>query len=206
MKWTDEAWMVFKAHWTAFVLYLLFQVIVHFAIIFLIPIGFVAYIVSLLLSVLLSPGYYIAGSNKLRNSGSFEWVDLFRGAYYFYPLFLQCILVTLLIIIGFACFIVPGLYFIVAFFLCSSLYIEYAHEGLGLWQAMIASLYVVNKHFGGFVLLILWIILLNILGLVCCGVGLFISIPVTALMPVFVVRDIFTLSKKEGRNKCFCCC
>jgi len=50
---------------------------------------------------------------------------------------------------------------------------------MDFWQAMQASHAVAKNDYFGFTMFLLLTVLVNLLGVLCCAVGLFVSIPVT---------------------------
>jgi uncharacterized membrane protein len=52
---------------------------------------------------------------------------------------------------------------------------------MGFWQAMEASRGIASRDITGYLLYFLALIAINVIGALCLGVGLFVSIPVSAI-------------------------
>jgi len=117
----------------------------------------------------------------------------------FGPTFLSLMLAgfvsTVLMFLGFFCLIIPGIYVLVAWKFALPLV---ADKGLGFWAAMELSRKAVGKHwfkFFGF-----WIasFLINGLGFfLLCGIGLFITFPLTLAALVYAYEDVFSATSTQ---------
>ena len=116
--------------------------------------------------------------------------DVFAGfSLAFVPLLLAGIVVHVLVGIGLALCIVPGVYLIVAWRMFVPLLI--VDKGLEFWPAMELSRKVVTKHWWqcfGFLLLAG---LVGLLGLLGCIVGIFFTMPIAVGATVYAYLDIF---------------
>src|SRR5881396_2573755 len=116
--------------------------------------------------------------------------DVFAGfSLAFVPLLLAGIVVHVLIGIGLALCIVPGLYLIVAWRMFVPLLI--VDQGLEFWPAMELSRKVVKKHWWQCFGLLLLAGLVGLLGLLGCGVGIFFTMPIAVGATVYAYLDIF---------------
>jgi predicted Ser/Thr protein kinase len=106
----------------------------------------------------------------------------------FLHLFLLNLVAWVLIGLGFICFILPGVYLLVAW--CFSLVLV-MDKGLDFWPAMELSRKVVNKHWWkvfGFLLVLagVWW-----LGVPACCIGVLVSAPVAIAVFLYAYEDIF---------------
>ena len=113
----------------------------------------------------------------------------------FLDLFLVGLVATVLKILGFICLILPGIYLVVAWMFASILVID---KGLDFWSAMELSRKVVTRHWWkafGFVLVLL---LVNLGGLLLCGLGFLITTPLTLAATVYAYEDIFGTGRRTA--------
>lgn len=105
----------------------------------------------------------------------------------FLPLFLGGLVSGLLTAAGFVCFVLPGLYLLVAWMFTLALI---ADKGLDFWPAMELSRRVITRQWFRFLLLFLGSIILNVAGAVCCVVGVFLALPVTTAALMYAYEDL----------------
>jgi serine/threonine protein kinase len=106
----------------------------------------------------------------------------------FLQLFLASFVPTVLTMLGFICLILPGIYLAVAWMFTLPLVID---KGMDFWPAMELSRKTVSKHWWKFFGYALILLLLNVVGLVCCLVGFFIAAPFTKASLMYAYQDIF---------------
>jgi predicted Ser/Thr protein kinase len=110
----------------------------------------------------------------------------------FVPLFLTGLVAGLLTILGFICLLLPGIYLSVIWMFPLKLIID---RKLDFWPAMELSRQVVGKHFWKCLGLWLAIILVSLSGIVLCGIGVFLTVPIGVAMWVYAYEDIFSSKK-----------
>ena len=116
--------------------------------------------------------------------------DVFAGfSLAFVPLLLAGIVVHVLVGIGLALCIVPGLYLIVAWRMFVPLLI--VDQGLEFWPAMELSRKVVTKHWWQCFGLLPLAALVGLLGLLGCIVEIFFTMPIAVGATVYAYLDIF---------------
>ncbi|MGD0816427.1 MAG: protein kinase [Verrucomicrobiota bacterium] len=106
----------------------------------------------------------------------------------FLHLFLGSFVPLTLTVLGFICFILPGVYLLVAWTFTLPLVID---KGLDFWSAMELSRKTVTRHwwkFFGFVILLL---LLRLFGIVAFLVGFFIAVPIVKASMMYAYEDLF---------------
>jgi uncharacterized membrane protein len=123
---------------------------------------------------------------KQRRTGKFEFADMFEGFQNFLPAFLAGLLVMVFTCIGIALCIIPGI--IVAALYCLTWFFI-ADKKMDYWPAMETSRKIVWDNFGGFFWLLFLLFLLNILGAICCYVGIFVTMPVSFCAMALAYED-----------------
>jgi uncharacterized membrane protein len=105
-----------------------------------------------------------------------DFGDLFKGFNFFVPALVAALVIALFS--GFATLfcIIPGLV-VAAMYKFTYLFI--VDKRMDFWPAMQASHNVVRNDYFGFTMFLILLFLVNVLGAVCCIVGLLVSIPVT---------------------------
>jgi len=197
-KWFHESWDVYKQHWVAFCLF----TILYLGVSFLRDIG-------VFLSVPLSYGFFIFVTNKIRyggSSGAVRYDHFFFGYLFFLPCLLMTILQIISIFVLFCLCILPGIYGIFALSFSFLIFLEYHDQDIGVIGSMFLSCRVVNKHFLEVVMFLIINGLFLISGVLCFGVGILVTLPISAINLVFAFRDMFGLNlQKEQEKWCVIC-
>lgn len=147
-------------------------------------------IVNAVLSPILSAGFYIVAF-KLAKGQAVSFGDFFRGFNNFLQIFLVSLVSGLLIALGFLLLIIPGIYLAVAYFFAISLVIE---KRFDFWTALETSRKLVSKRWFSFFGFGLLLFLLNLGGLLLCGLGFFVTLPWTFCIIVAAYEDIVGLT------------
>ncbi len=137
----------------------------------------------------LSAGYGIAAF-RLLSGQSLEFADFFKGFNYFLPLFLASLAGGFLVGIGFVLLIIPGIYLAVSYMFTTFLIIDYRME---FWQALETSRKIITKNWFAFFGFSFALCVINILGCLAFGVGLLVTIPVTACATAIAYKEIVGL-------------
>jgi uncharacterized membrane protein len=140
----------------------------------------IALVFTLLNGIPLIQGALIAGFHfyflkKLLGRPA-EFSDLFKGFNFFIPTLVASLVIGLFVFGGTLLCIVPGLV-IAAMYKFTYLFI--IDKRMDFWPAMKASHAVAKNDYFGFTMFLLLTALVNLLGFICCIVGLLVSIPVT---------------------------
>jgi len=127
---------------------------------------------------------------KLVRGQCAEFGDVFAGfSLAFVPLLLFSLVAQLLTAIGFVLLILPGIYLMVSWLLFGPLLI--LDKRLEFWPAMELSRKVVSKHWWQVFGLLLVSLLVMLAGVLACGVGLFVAMPIVMAATVCAYEDIF---------------
>ena len=135
---------------------------------------------GIVLSLLLSPLGYGIGLLGIKKSAGLE-IDynmIVQPYRHFLPLFLLATLVSLITLLGFGLFILPGIYFALSYSLAPYLLMG---KEMGVWESMEASRKAVTKNFGRFLSLSLILAVVNVVG------ALLLLIPLLWLIPISVI-------------------
>lgn len=133
----------------------------------------------------LALGYYAIALRSVRGEAP-QFPQLFDGFNRFVPAFLAN-LFLMIAGIGWALCIVPG--FLAYTVLCLMFFFMHDRK-MDAIPAMQASYETVIKGLGPWALLYLVFIALNIAGALCCGVGLFITIPIGVVMLALAYEQV----------------
>jgi uncharacterized membrane protein len=105
-----------------------------------------------------------------------EFADLFKGFNFFVPALVAFVVIMLFTCAASLLCVLPALV-VAAMYKLTYLFI--VDKRMDFWPAMQASHNVVRNDYFGFTMFLLLMALVNILGALCCIVGLLVSIPVT---------------------------
>jgi uncharacterized membrane protein len=170
-RWIGEGWELVKADMGTYVL---------ISLIFFLLNG-VPFIQGALIA-----GFHIYTMKRLMQRPA-EFGDLFKGFNFFVPTLVASLLIGLFTFFGTLLCIIPGLV-VAAMYKFTYLFI--VDKRMDFWPAMEASHAVVKQDYFGFTMFLLLAVLVNILGLLCCVVGLLVSIPVTIAAITVAYKEI----------------
>lgn len=185
-KYLRGGWELFKLYPGGFV---------GFALVFLIIQGILSYLprvgglISLALTAPLGAGFFVV-SAKLMQGRTPDFQDFFTGFQFFVPLLLLSVVSALLIIVGFILLILPGIFLMVCYLFSSMLVID---RHLDFWPAMELSRRTVQAQWFGFFVFLLLLVLINLGGAALLGIGLLISLPVSACAVAAAYAEVFGL-------------
>ena len=131
-------------------------------------------------------GFHLACMKKLVR-GRMEIGDLFQGFNFFVAAFVAALLIAVFATVGILLCIIPGLV-ISAMYMFTYLFV--LDKRLEFWPAMEASHGVVKNDYVGFVLFLFGLGLLNIVGALCCIVGLLVTIPISMMAITIAYREL----------------
>jgi hypothetical protein len=161
-RWINEGWALVTADMGNYVLLALVFLILSSA-------------VPVILQGPMIAGLHIFTMKKLMGRNA-EFADLFLGFNYFVPTLVASIVIGLFVFCGTLLCIIPGLV-VAAMYKFTYLFI--VDKRMDFWPAMQASHAVVKRDYVGFTLFLLLLILVDLLGVLCCVVGILVALPVT---------------------------
>jgi uncharacterized membrane protein len=116
-----------------------------------------------------------------------ELADLFKGFNFFVPTLVASLVISLFVLGGTLLCIIPGLV-LAAMYKFTYLFI--VDKRMDFWPAMQASHAVVKNDYFGFTLFLLAMAGVNLIGLLCCVVGLLVTMPVTFAAITVAYKEI----------------
>lgn len=152
----------------------------------LIELSFVVNFVLGVLSIIVSIGTVKVWLNVVDNK-TLKFSDLFKEYPLFFSFLLASIVNCILVIIGFVALIIPGIFFALRYQYFLFVMVE---KKTGAMESLYLSEKVTRGNLKNLFLFNLLILGVNILGLLCLGVGLLLTIPVTTLANVWVYRQL----------------
>ncbi len=172
-SWISQGWQLVKGDIGLFMLISLVYAVVANA-------------VPLVLHGALMAGFYIACMKKVY-TGRTEIGHLFKGFNFFVPALVASLIIGLFTFLGvLACIIgalvVAAMYQFTYFFIFD--------KKMDFWPAMQASHAIVKQDYVGFTLFIFVLGLLHIVGLLCCIVGIFVTIPIQFVATTIAYKEL----------------
>jgi hypothetical protein len=116
-----------------------------------------------------------------------EFADLFLGFNYFVPTLVASLVIALFVSIGTILCVIPGLV-VAAMYKFTYLFI--VDKRMDFWPAMQASHAIVKRDYVGFTLFLILMALVDLLGILCCVVGIFVALPVTFAAITVAYKEI----------------
>lgn len=145
-------------------------------------------IVSMLMSIA-----FTAVTLKLVDGHSSRYSDLlapFKTYKVTLHYFLASILYMLIVLVGLILLILPGVYLLVRLQFFAYLLVE--HENMGVIESLKKSMEMTKGKFWSLFGFGIVFVLVNLLGLIALGIGLFVTIPVTCIAYAMMYRKLST--------------
>lgn len=117
-------------------------------------------------------------SLRIANGAPVEFGNFFDGFKKFVPLMLLNIVMGFGVALGSLLLILPGIYLALAWSFAMTICVDRDED---FWPAMSASMQVVNGNFGKVILWMLLVGAVNAVGVLACGLGIFLTAPVTGV-------------------------
>jgi hypothetical protein len=130
-------------------------------------------------------GLFISVRHRMLG-GRTDLGDLFAGFSLFIDAFLIFILLSILTVVGLVFLVLPALVVVTLYLFAFAFLVD---RKLGFWEAMEASRKLVLQDLLGWMLFVILLILLNLLGLMLAGIGVLLTIPITAGAIAAAYRD-----------------
>ncbi len=151
------------------------------------------FLLSFILSIIASMGLVKICLNFYDKKNN-DFSVLFSQYKLFVSYFFAMLLYAVMVILGLLLFIAPGIYLAVKFIFFEYFIID---KGCGTIESLRRSWYLSQGSFWSLLGFSIITIVINILGLLFFGVGLFVSIPITYLAWTFVYRSLLGSEKKQ---------
>lgn len=154
--------------------------------------GFAFWLGTLVHMVVVAPltaGLWVMGARRaagaeIRATMLFDYYGMFL------PILGLTLLLYLLVVIGLALLVIPGIYLAVGYSLALLLLVD---KGLGVWEALESSRKAVTHHWFGFLGLALVLILINVATIFTLFIGLIWTIPLSQISFGILYRRVFGL-------------
>ena len=140
----------------------------------------------------LTAGFHIFCIKKLLGRRA-ELADFFTGFNFFVPALVASLIIGLFVGAGVILCIVPGLVVAAA---CHFTYLFIVDKRMDFWPARQSSHAVVKQDYFGFTMFLVALGLLNILGFICCLVGVLVTIPVTIAAVTVAYQEIVGFDRR----------
>ena len=144
-------------------------------------------VLGILLGGPLMGGLYLHFLKKIRGERVHVETAFSGFSNAFLHLLLASFVTGVLTTLGFICLILPGVYLCVAWFFTLPLVID---KRLDFWPAMQLSRRVISKHWWKFLGFLIVLGLVNLAGLICCCVGVFVTLTVSLAALMYAYEDI----------------
>ena len=131
-------------------------------------------------------GFHIFCMKKMMGRNA-EFADLFKGFNYFVPTLVASLLISLFVSIGTLLCIIPGLV-VAAMYKFTFLFI--VDKRMDFWPAMQSSHNIAKGDYFGFTMFVLLMVLIDILGVICCILGVFVAVPVCMAAITVAYKEI----------------
>lgn len=159
-------------------------------------VGFVLSLLDFAIQVIIGMGITLI-MLRVHDGVDTNYGDLLEPLHLFWKYLAMTILVLVVILMGLLLLIIPGIIAGIALSFASYLVID---RNLGPVEAMKESLRITNGHKWNLLLFGLSVLFFNILGALFFGVGLLITIPISALATVYVYRWLLESPVDDGAN------
>ncbi len=185
-EYLKTGWELFKRcpGWFAgfFLIYVVIQVVARF-------IPFVGQVIGFAVGPALLMGNFIV-SAKLLQGRTPQFSDFFLGFRFFIPLLLTALVGGLLVGIGLLLLVIPGVYLLVGYLFASALVVD---RRLDFWAALELSRKTVQPIWFTMFAFVLLLMLINLAGFLLLGVGLLVSVPLSACAVTVAYSHLFGL-------------
>ncbi|MCS6933835.1 MAG: hypothetical protein NZM35_01615 [Chitinophagales bacterium] len=189
-EYIKEGFQIFKKDIGGFVGFTLLYIVIS-VVLGLIP--FIGSLISFVISPALSFGFAIV-SRKIYFGEAHSFSDFFGGFKRLGDLFFVNFLMLIMILIGFLLLIIPGIYLSIAYVFAP--YITYFYHEGSFWNNLERSRKLISKEWFSFFIFAILLLLLNIAGLLLLGIGMLVTLPVSAIA-VYVAFEKIVGTEEE---------
>jgi uncharacterized membrane protein len=134
----------------------------------------------------LQTGFHLFCMRRMYNRRT-DIGDIFKGFDFFLPAFVAALLIGIFVGFGIILCIIPGL---ILASMYKFTYLFILDKKMDFWPAMEASHAVVKNDYFGFTMFLIVMGLINLLGLLCCVVGLLVTIPLSVAAITVAYQEI----------------
>jgi uncharacterized membrane protein len=159
--------------------------------------GGLAFLLMVIHYVLTAIAYmgFLTISLKVARQEEFSFGDFFKNIHLFPSFLLGYVFYCLGTIVGLILLVVPGIYFCVKYTLWPYFIIDRSFKGLESLKASGQTTYGAKWD-----LFLFWIgaCVVNVIGVLCLGIGIFVSVPVTAIALAYIYNKLTHSTSVEG--------
>jgi uncharacterized membrane protein len=195
-----RGWMLFKQNWGVYVAFTLLLGLFYLVVALISPgtdaegVAFgvrqlISSLLSLLIGVPLGAGLYVGALQHLRGTPP-QFNDFFGGFSKYIPLILAHVAMSFATALGLLLLVLPGIYLAVAYALTIPTVLD---RNFNFWESMEISRRLITRNWFSMLGFLLIFALINLAGLLACGLGLLITIPWTACSLISAYADIVGL-------------
>ncbi|TFV93102.1 hypothetical protein E4S40_12610 [Algoriphagus kandeliae] len=156
-----------------------------------------ASLVTIFVSPALAAGFYLA-ANRVSREEPLEFRHFFDGFNFWFPVVVVSLVSGILTVFGVIALIIPGIYLGVAYSF-SMLFVIFA--GTEFWTSMEFSRKLITRIWWRFFAFLILLLVINIVGILCLGVGFLISGPVSYLAVYAAFEDLTGPYLEEEEHK-----
>jgi uncharacterized membrane protein len=172
-RWIGAGWELVKADIGTFILVaLVFSIL--------------SSMVPIIIQGPLMAGFHIFCMKKILGRRA-EFADFFTGFNFFIPTLVASLVISVFVFLGTLACIIPGL---VLASMYKFTYLFIVDKRMDFWPAMEASHAVVKNDYFGFTMFLIVMALLNLLGVLCCIVGVFVTIPISIAAITVAYKEV----------------
>jgi len=158
------------------------------------PIHVLIMVVSYIISWLVGFGYNTIIPLKFIDNKQPDINDLFGGFAYFSNVILATLVFTLAVVGGMLLFVIPGIYAAIIFFFFSFFIYDNDLKPMESLKASMKLTEGVRMKILGYFFAIAGV---NIVGILACGIGIFVSIPISVMATAYVYRTLRSQTPDE---------
>ena len=186
-NWISRAWDMVTADLGSFIILGLIYIVI-------IAITSTTIIGELFVIGPLSVGFFFVIFEKIRGK-DINIGDIAKGFNFFIAAVLASILVLLFTFVGFVLCIIPA-FIIFALYIFTPAFI--VEKNLDFWEAMEASRKIVMDHLFEMIIFVIILSLVNIVGFLLCGIGVFFTAPLSFAAVAIAYDDLVGVEKSDG--------
>lgn len=194
-QYINDGFALYKRHMGQFALFYLIVFSISIFAGLLIP--YVGYAVDIFITPVFVAGAYLV-ANELIKGRVPEFNFFFKGFDFFIPVVVLTLVSGLLIIAGLVLLIIPGIYLIVSYTFATMFLIFLKYD---YWSALEWSRKIITKQWWMFFGFVIVMGLINLAGLLMCGIGIIFTAPLTMCMQFCAFEDIVGTAVRKQQSE-----
>lgn len=183
-QYINDGFALYKRNAFNFSLYYLIVFAISIFAGFVIP--YLGYAVDFFITPVFAAGAYLVANEVIKGNRP-EFNYFFKGFDFFGPIVVLTFVSAILIILGLVLLIVPGIYLMVAYSFAAPFVVFLKKD---YWTALELSRKIITKQWWLFFGFVIVLGMINLLGLLFCGIGVIVTAPLTLCMVYCAFEDI----------------